>query len=142
MAATKKAPAQEPDLLAGLADDEPTTAPADESGLDLLDGISEDNGTPWMPWEEDDQPHGIQGTVRFVGTVPSDYSSDDCPMLEVEDAEGTLWSIRGYSTVLANQIKKTNPLVGDLFAVKYLGEKPAKKSGKDYHNFKAAVVHR
>lgn len=129
---TKKA-VEEPDLLAGL--DEP--AAPDEDDLDLLAGITEDNGTAWMPWDDEDQPVGIQGRVTYVGEVDSDYGDGKVPLLEIEDKAGDLWSIRGYSTALRSQISKIDPQVGDLFAVKYLGEKAGRKSGKDYHNFKA-----
>lgn len=138
--AKSRKPAQvdeEPDLLAGL-EDAPEVKDEEESE-DLLDGISEDNGVAWMPWEEDDQPKGIQGRVTYIGTVESDYGDNDVPLIELEDKAGDLWSIRGYSTALQSQIKKTDPQVGDLFAIKYLGEVKARKSGKEYHNFKAAV---
>ena len=76
--------------------------------------------------------------MTYVGTVESDYG-DEVPMVELEAADGTLWSIRAYSTALHSQVKRTDPEVGDTFAIKYLGEKTARKSGKDYHNFKAAI---
>lgn len=127
-----------PDLLSGMEEADPVS----EEELDLLEGLTETNGTSWMPWEEDDQPIGVQGTVKFLGTIGSDYGDEDVPLMEVQDAKDPelLWSIRGYSTVLRNQINKTDPQVGDFFAVKYLGEITGKK-GKPYHNFKAAVKH-
>jgi hypothetical protein len=147
---TRKAPEpeveEEPDLLGGL--DEPEAAAEEEDDdLDLLDGITEDNGTAWMPWDDEDQPVGIQGKVTYIGEVDSDYSDDMVPLIELEAKDGTLWSIRGYAQVLANQIKKNQPEVGDFFAVKYLGEKPGKRVDKktkepvNYKNFKAAVKH-
>jgi hypothetical protein len=129
----------EPDLLAGLADDVPA---GDDEDFDLLDSLTEDNGTPWYPWEEEDQPKGIQGTVTYVGQVDSDYGDKEpVPYIELRTKAGEEWSIRGYGFVLQNQIEKTDPQVGDLFAVKYLGEKTGRKSGNDYHNFKAVVRH-
>lgn len=136
MVARKTKKEEEPDLLSGLNEPEPEFV--DEDELDLLDGISEDNGTAWMPWEETDQPSGIQGRVKFRSTIGDDYGHDDIPLLEIEDKNGDLWSIRGYSTALKSQIERVDPQVGDLFAVKYLGEKAGRKSGKDYHNVKAA----
>lgn len=139
-AAARKPKVEEtaPDLLAGMEEADPVS----EEELDLLDGLTESNGTSWMPWEEDDQPIGVQGIVKFLGTIGSDYGDEDVPLMEVQDAKDAdlLWSIRGYSTVLRNQITKADPQVGDFFAVKYLGEITGKK-GKPYHNFKAAVRH-
>jgi len=130
-----------PNLLAGL--DEPD-AP-DEDELSLLDGISEDSGVSWQPQNDDEQVQGIQGTILYVSSISSDYGEEDLPYLEVQDVNDAevIWSIRGYATVLRNQIKKTNPQVGDFWACKYLGQVPSKKAGgKPYYNFKAAVQHK
>lgn len=139
-AAAAKAEAT-PNLLAGL--DEPD-AP-DEEELSLLDGISEDSGVSWQPQNDDEQVTGIQGTILYVSSISSDYGEEDLPYLEVQDVNDPelIWSIRGYATVLRNQIKKTNPQVGDFWACKYLGQVPSKKAGgKPYYNFKAAVQHK
>lgn len=134
--------ADEPDLLAGLDEAAPAEDESEE-GLDLLAGITEDNGTAWVPFDDDDQPRGIQGIVTYVGSVGSDYSDEDVPLIELTDSgdPSVTWSIRGYATALRNQIQKCDPQVGDLFAVKYLGETKSKKRDKDYHDFKAAVKH-
>jgi hypothetical protein len=136
-----KAVEEEPDLLAGLGTpDEP-----DEDDLDLLAGISEENGTAWMPWDDDDQPVGIQGKVTHVSTVRTDPKygeAEDVPYLEIQDSKDadTIWSIRGYGFVVRNQIERTDPQVGDTFAIKYLGETDS-RNGNTYHNVKAAVRH-
>ncbi len=139
MPATKKKD-DEPDLLSGLSDDAPaTTAVDDGESYDLLDGLSEDEGTPWIPTDDDDpSPSGVQGKVTFRGELASDYGPDPIPLVEIESADGMKWSIRGYSTVLRNQINKTDPQVGDFFAVRHFGSKTS-KSGRDYENYKAAV---
>jgi len=135
------APVDEPDLLADLEDDAPTTVVDDDAVVDLLDGLSEDSGTPWVPDDEDDpSPAGIQGTVTYVGTVPSDYGPEECPLVELEAPDGTTWSVRGYSTVLRNQLNKADPAVGDTIALKYFGVKEG-KGGREYKNFKVAIRH-
>jgi hypothetical protein len=132
----------EPDLLSDLKDDGPAPSPVDDDEvLDLLDGLSEDEGTPWIPDDEDDpSPEGIQGRVKFVGEVASDYGPEMCPIIELEAADGVVWSIRGYSTVLRNQITKADPKVGDIMAVRYFGVKTGKNS-REYKNYKVAVKH-
>lgn len=139
-AARRAAPKEEePDLLADLNDETAAAVEDPEEVADMLDGLNEDAGTPWIPDDEDDpSPEGIQGVVTYIGTVSSDYGPEECPLIELEAADGTVWSIRGYSTVLRNQITKANPAVGDTLAVKYFGVKP-NKAGTEYKNFKVAV---
>jgi hypothetical protein len=141
--AAPAARAEEPDLLSGLSDDGPAVQAEDDEVFDLLDGLSEDEGTPWVPDDEDDpSPEGIQGRVKFVGEVSSDYGPEMCPLIELEAADGTVWSIRGYSTVLRNQINKAAPKVGDIMAVRYFGVKTGKgKNAREYKNYKVAVKH-
>lgn len=126
--------------MAGLEDDAPAAKVEDpEEVVDLLDGLSEDNGTPWVPADEDDpSPDGIQGRVTFRGVIPSDYGPEECPIVELEASDGTVWSVRGYSTALRNQIEKADPQIGDLMACKYFGLKQS-RAGKDYHNYKVVV---
>lgn len=139
-ARARKAPAAkavepEVDLLAGMED---ASAPhATDDPLDLLADISEDNGVAWIPSDEDaDCPDGIQGRLVYRGSVESDYGND-VPMLEIEQADGEVWSVRAYHTVLRNQIEKADPAVGDTVAIKYFGLKSGK--GDDYHNYKVVV---
>lgn len=141
--AKKTAKADEPDLLSGLSDDGPAPVADDNEVFDLLDGLSEDEGTPWVPDDEDDpSPEGIQGRVKFRGEVSSDFGPEMCPLIELETADGTIWSIRGYSTVLRNQINKADPKVGDIMAVRYFGVKTGKgKNAREYKNYKVAVKH-
>ena len=134
-------PAEDVDLLAGMEDAEP--AEEDEGELDLLEGISEDNGVAWKPADDDDLPKGIQGRVTYVGSVENDYGDDPIPLIEIRSADGTEWSVRGYHTALRSQIEKIDPEVGDLVAFKYLGMKPGKRIDKktkepiEYYNYKA-----
>jgi hypothetical protein len=43
-------------------------------------------------------------------------------------------------TVLAKQIDRANPMVGDAIAIKYLGTQKNPKNDREYKNFQAKVV--
>lgn len=90
-----------------------------------------------MPADDDEIPDGIQGHILSVSTVATDqkYGGGDVPYLEIEEKDGHIWSVRGYHTVLRNQIEKHDPQVGDLVALKYLGEKDNKKGDNTYQNY-------
>lgn len=136
----------EPDLLAEM--DSETTAIDDDEDFDLLDDMTEDNGTPWNPANNDDCPRGIQGRVLFVSEVEKDqeFGGGFAPLLEIQDRsdEKLIWTVRGYHTVLHNQIEKASPEVGDTIALKYFGFKVTKeavgrKKEEGYHNYKVVV---
>jgi hypothetical protein len=137
---TRKPPAEEPDLLSDLKDDGPAPVASDDNeSFDLLDGLTEDEGVPWKPnADEDASPEGIQGRVTYRGEVPSDYGPEMCPHITLEASDGTVWSVRGYGTVLRNQINKVDPQVGDLVAIRYFGKKDG-RNGRAYENYKVAV---
>lgn len=137
-ATTKKAVApveeEEPDLLADIGGG---AVAVDDEELDLLDEITEDQGDAWMPADDDEMPEGIQGKVINVSTVETDqkYGGGSVPLLEIQEKDGHIWSVRGYHTVLRNQIEKNNPQVGDTIAIKYLGTKENKKGDNSYENY-------
>jgi len=134
--------AKAPDLLAGLEEEK---SPVAAGSLDLLSQITEDDGTAWMPWNDEDQPHGVQGVVKSIGLVATDAKFGavrDVPLITFEDSDGVMWSVRGYGQVVEGQLNNVlagGMQVGDHFAIKYLGEK-AGKSAFDYHNVKAAFA--
>jgi hypothetical protein len=99
---------EEPDLLADLTDEKPAARADDsEEVIDLLDGLTEDNGIPWIPDDEDDpSPAGIQGKVTFRGTVASDYGPAEVPLIELTAADGTVWSIRGYARRSGTRLRR------------------------------------
>jgi hypothetical protein len=142
-AAAKRAAAkgneEEIDLLADINNE---VAPVDDDeDFDLLSDLSGSDAVAWMPWDEDDQPTGIQGRVTHIGTVTQDakYGGDDVPYVEIEAKDGTIWGIRGYATVLKNQMQREidkGLATGDLFAVAYLGVKENRKKDNEYKNFK------
>lgn len=135
----------EPDLLASLNEDADSTSDdGEDDDLDLLSQIGEEAGTPWCPWSAgyEDQPQGIQGKVQHRGTVTQDekYGGGDVNYLEILDRDGeTLWSVRGYATVLDGQIEKKDPQVGDTIAIAYRGLKANRKGDNDYHDFGVLV---
>lgn len=143
-AAPKPPPVEEPDLLAGMADE--STVDDDDSDYDLLSDLQEENGTAWMPWDEEDQPDGVQGRVVYIGTIEADakYGGGDKPYIEVQDRSDPdlVWGIRGYATVLNNQLTREidkGLAVGDTLAVKYFGEKDNRKGDNTYKNFRVVV---
>ena len=132
----------EVDLLAEM-DTTPSQPEADED-FDLLSDMSESDAKAWVPWNEDDQPNGIQGTVVHIGTVTSDakYGGADVPYIELRDKEGTVWGIRGYGTVLSNQLQREidNDLRnGDILAVVNKGITQGKEN--EYRNFGVKTKH-
>src|SRR3954471_20922253 len=135
---TSKVADNEVDLLAEM--DTTPTGPTEDEDFDLLSDMSESDAKAWMPWDDEDQPKGIQGIVTHVGTVAADakYGGHDVPYVELRDKEGTVWGIRGYSTVLGNQMQREidNGLSsGDLFAVVYKGITTNRKGDNEYKNF-------
>lgn len=135
----------EPDLLAGMEEND-TVLDEDDEAYDLLSDLSEDDGEPWYPWDEDgeDQPHGIQGTVTLIGEVEREqrFGGGSAPLIQLDDGEnGVVWSVRGYSMVLANQINRElerGLAVGDRMAIKYFGEKENRRGDNSYRNFAVA----
>jgi hypothetical protein len=121
-------------LLADLGTED---AVDDDEEIDLLDGITEDSGDAWMPADDEDSPEGIQGHVLSLTYIETDqkYGGGEVPMLEIQEKDGHVWSVRAYHTVLRNQIEKNAPEVGDLVALKYLGEKENKKGDNSYQNY-------
>lgn len=135
--------ANEPDLLADIANEETTSTPVDDNEeFDLLSNMSESDSKAWVPWNEEDQPNGIQGTVVHIGTVTQDakYGGDEVPYVEIRDSKDAdlVWGIRGYATVLENQMNREidgGLKVGDLFAVVYKGVKENRKKDNEYKDF-------
>ena len=145
-AKTSKVAEVEVDLLADM-DTEVSTVD-DDDDFDLLSDMSESDATAWVPWNEDDQPNAIQGKVVHVGTVTADakYGGADVPYVEIEDSKDseTVWGIRGYSTVLGNQLQREidNGLRnGDILATVYKGETENRKGDNTYKNFVTKSKH-
>lgn len=143
--ATAKAPvAGEVDLLADIANDDTGTVQDPNEEFDLLSDMSGSDAVAWVPFDDDDVPDGIQGTVTFIGTIAQDAkyvakgASGEVPYVEIQAKDGTLWGIRGYATVLHNQLKREiegGLAAGDLLAVVYKGIKPNRSRTNDYKDF-------
>lgn len=134
----------EVDLLAGMQD-EPTTTAVDED-FDLLSDMSESDAKAWVPWNEDDQPNGLQGTIVHIGTVTQDakYGGNDVPYIELRDKEDTVWGVRGYGNVLENQLQREidNGLRnGDILAVVHKGLTMNRAKDNEYRNFAVKSKH-
>lgn len=124
------------DLLDEMAD------PFEGDEWDLLDKMEEDDSEGWVPEERGD---GVQGVVIKTGQTSSDYSDEPVPTVTIEAKDGNKYRIIGYSSVLGREIKDNDPHPGDLFAVKYWGQKKAKKgkgAGNPYHHYSVLVKRR
>jgi hypothetical protein len=142
--ATSKVTENEVDLLADLDND--NTPPVDDEDFDLLSDMAESTATAWVPWNEEDQPNGVQGTVTHIGTVTQEakYGGEDVPYIELEDKNGTVWGVRGYGTVLANQLQREidgGLRNGDILAVKTLGMVSNRAKTNEYRNFAVKSKH-
>lgn len=148
-AATPKPPVEdEPDLLAEMPDTRSAPSPMDDDddeSYDLLSDMSESAATAWMPWDEsldEEQPDKIQGRIVHVGTVQQDakYGGNDVPYIEIQDKgdPNITWGIRGYATVLKNQLQREidNGLShGDFIALAHWGVKTNRKGDNEYRDF-------
>lgn len=113
-----------------------------DDDVDLLEGMDPDDSEGWVPAEAGE---GVQGCVIKVGETRSDYSDDFAPTVTIECSDGAKLRIIGYGAVLRREILDADPHPGDLFAVKYFGERPLKRgkfAGKNYKHFAVRCVHR
>lgn len=110
---------------------------------DLLNSVEEDDSEGWNPKEEG----GISGWVTKVDTTRSDFAADgedpNVPTVTIQNKDGDKYRIIGFASVLRRHIVDNNPQVGDIFAVKYFGEKPLKTgkfAGRPFKNYGAVVL--
>lgn len=111
----------------------------DDEDFDLLDSVMEDDSEGWVPDKPGD---GVQGVVIKVGETKSDFSDELAPTVTIETKDGSKFRIIGYGSVLRREIQDADPNPGDIFAVKYFGEKKIKNgkwAGRDYKHFGVAV---
>lgn len=109
---------------------------------DLLNTVQEDDAEGWVPSEYGES---LSGVVVKVGETRSDFARDGedpmCPTVTVQTREGDKYRVIGFGAVLKREIIDADVQVGDLFAVKYFGEKLIKKgkyAGKPYKHFSVA----
>lgn len=110
---------------------------------DLLNTVQEDDAEGWVPSEKGES---LSGVVTKVGETRSDFARDGedpmCPTVTVMTRDGDKFRVIGFGAVLKREILDADPKVGDLFAVKFWGEKLIKKgkyAGKPYKHFSVAV---
>lgn len=110
---------------------------------DLLNTVQEDDAEGWVPSEKGE---ALSGIVTKVGETRSDFARDGedpmCPTVTVQTRDGDKFRVIGFGAVLKREILDADPHVGDLFAVKFWGEKLIKKgkyAGKPYKHFSVAV---
>jgi len=142
---TSKVADNEVDLLAEMSQESSTPVDDDED-FDLLSDMSESDAKAWVPWNEEDHPNGIQGTVVHIGTVTQEerYGGNDVPYVEIRDKEGTVWGVRGYSSVLESQLQKEidkGLRTGDILAVVHRGLTFNKSKTSEYRNFATKSRH-
>jgi hypothetical protein len=113
---------------------------------DLLNTVQEDDAEGWVPTEKGES---LAGVVVKVGETRSDFATKGedpmVPTITVKTREGDKFRVIGFGSVLKREIEDADPQVGDLFAVKYWGEKPIKKgpyAGKNYKHYTVAVKHK
>jgi hypothetical protein len=148
MAAKPTAPAPtdadfaEADDLFGPEGASATDSDFDEAD-DLLNSVDEDDAEGWVPTERGES---VSGVVVKIGQTRSDFPSPGqdpmCPTVTILTKDGTKYRIIGYGSVLRKEMEANMPQVGDLFAVKYWGEKPVRRgpfAGKNYRHFSTAV---
>lgn len=136
------------DLLADIDTSVASSVEDDDEDFDLLSDMSESDAQAWMPWDEEDQASAIQGKVVHIGTVQQDakYGGDDVPYVELQDKADPdiTWGIRGYATVLKNQLEREieNDLrKGDILAIAYQGVKTNRKGDNEYKAFTTRSKH-
>jgi hypothetical protein len=110
---------------------------------DLLNTVQEDDAEGWVPSEPGES---LTGVVVKVGETRSDFARDGedpmVPTVTVQTREGDKYRVIGFGAVLKREMADAHPEVGDLFAVKYFGERILKKgkfAGKKYKHFAVAV---
>ena len=127
-------------------DEAPASGVDDDEEFDLLDELGEDNGTPWRPADDEDQPKKIQGKVFILDEIEKDqkFGGGFASMISVTPrstkdpgfGDVDAWSLRGYHGVLDKKIRAAitkGMKNGDLVAVAYLGETEGKNN--TYHNY-------
>lgn len=110
---------------------------------DLLDTVDDDDSEGWNPKE----PSGISGWVIKLDRTRSDFAADGedpfKPTVTIQTQAGDKFRIIGFGSVLEREIKDKDPQVGDIFAVRYNGERPLKTGrfqGKMFRHYSSAVI--
>ena len=103
--------------------------------MDLKDRLKERQresewATTWRP-----KQHGptLIGTLEKMDTGTTEYGEAD--IAHIRDADGKLWGVWLFHTVLKNEWGEADPTPGDQVGIQYLGER-----GGDPHSYHAYAV--
>lgn len=107
-----------------------------QSTSNPLSELLEAVGRETLPWERDKEPT-VAGTVVDLSERTSEYGQ--YPVVALLLADGREVEVAGMGAVLQRFIMTCGVQAGDLFAVKYLGQRTPRSGGKPYHDYKVVV---
>lgn len=87
----------------------------------------------WVPENEGEL---IFGEVEEVSRREGDFG--EYTVVTLVDADGQVWNVAGFGTVLAGKLEDLDPQPGDKLGVKFAGEKTA-KNGKAYKDWRVII---
>lgn len=91
----------------------------------------------WMPHRESEQPPTIIGLYMRSEEAPDQgYGISEIKTLRERD--GREWSVRLYGKVLAREWDAADPQIGEVVAIRYLGEQQT-KDGTMFRAYKVVV---
>ena len=123
-------------------DKEMSGATTTASGVDwkkLSDEVESDDfdGRPpaWKPEEGD----YLMGTVMNKFEATGEYGTSQA-LIVSEHGTDVEYTVYCSPTVLAKQIERAAPVIGDAIAIKYLGTQKNPKNDREYKNFQTKVI--
>jgi hypothetical protein len=124
-----------------LADPQSRRSAALEDRDDLLERkLNAEYAPAWRPDQGD--PERIIGTVIDLDELPHPQKDEDYAVVTLELKEGSyqpVVAVHCLQTVLASQMKRAKPKIGDRIAVERRGERPNRRpGGKPYRDYKVA----
>jgi len=101
----------------------------------LREQASKGFGKSWIPEKPGDE---LVGYVRAVKpAVRTPYGS--VPVLELEEPNGTAWSLWLLHTVLRREVWRVRPIAGELLYVRYDGKITPDSGGAAYESYSVLV---
>lgn len=82
----------------------------------------------------------VEGVIVAQDVTSSEYTSDAIPVITLKQADGVYRGLRGYATVLRNELAKLDLEVGDTLAVLYEGKKDTKDQKRSFHSYKVRSI--
>jgi hypothetical protein len=80
---------------------------------------------------------------KLIGSVVEISQRDGTfgayPILTVRQDDGTELALHAFHTVVANELARARPEIGERIAIKYIGMKPGSDGRAGYHAYKVAV---